>query len=244
MSSDWPYRPAVESRLGVVGLTVSVRSSSPTFVELFHRCFSCRLFTVEFASGLEILGEESGVRLWLYLCVGRSGVTGSGGGFPRKENTEVRWRRIVGTGSDDGARDEFLLMLRGVTGDGDGRVVPVIFRANFRNGDIDLEIVLEVLGARVCDDREPLGGVAKNPFRVDMDVVPDVLDPFSLGVASPLNRILRTPSISTSVLDIRSLKFRQRWADSACRRRVSPFFVTRSWTPLSMMERTLDVAGI
>jgi hypothetical protein len=72
----------------------------------------------------------------------------------------------------------------------------------------------------------------------------DVVDPFSLGAESLLSKILRTPSISASVLTIRSFKVFQRFADSACRLRVSPFLVTRSWTPLSIIDKTLDVAGM
>lgn len=103
-------------------------------------------------------------------------------------------------------------------------------------------MVLVELGA-LLDVRDMFGGVARNPFFVE-DVTADVLEPFSLGAASLPRKILRTPSISESVLAMRSFKVRQRLADSACRLRVSPFFVTRSWTPLSMIERTFDVAGI
>ena len=38
--------------------------------------------------------------------------------------------------------------------------LPVIFRAKRRNGDIDLDIVLDALGA-LLDARELLGGVAR-----------------------------------------------------------------------------------
>lgn len=69
-----------------------------------------------------------------------------------------------------------------------------------------------------------------------------VLEPASLGVMSV--KRLRTISMSASVLDIRSRKFFHRCADSACLRKVSPFLVTRSRTPLSIIERTFDVAGI
>ena len=85
-------------------------------------------------------------------------------------------------------------------------------------------------------------GVVRKPLRVD--IVPEVLEPFSLGLSSPLSRIFRTWSISASVRFIRSRRFFHRCADSACRRRVSPFFVTRSRTPLSMIDRTFEVAGM
>jgi len=128
---------------------------------------------------------------------------------------------------------------RGVTG-ADG--LPVIFRANLRNGDMDLDNVLDALGA-LLEVRDTLAGVARYPFLVD-EVTTDAVDPFSLRAESLLNKILRTAAISVSVLTIRSFKVLQRLADSACRLRVSPFLVTRSWTPLSIIERTLDVAGM
>ena len=119
---------------------------------------------------------------------------------------------------------------------------PVIFLANLRKGDIDLESELVALGA-LLEALEMLGGVARYPFLVE-DVTTDVEEPFSLGLSSPCSNILRTRSISKSVLVIRSLKVRQRFADSACRLRVSPFFVTRSCTPLSIIDNTFDVAGM
>lgn len=116
------------------------------------------------------------------------------------------------------------------------------FRANFRNGDIELDIVLVALGALLAA-REMLGGVSRKPFLVE-DVTMDVVDPVSLKLPSVLSNTLRTLAISESVLAMRSLIVFQRFADSACRLSVSPFFVTRSWTPLSIIERTLEVAGI
>jgi hypothetical protein len=162
MSSELLYVPAEEGgRFGGVPFTVNERSSCSTLVELFHRCLLLgRPLTVEFISTLAALGDDSGVRLWLYLWLGRSGVTGVGGWLLRKEvNKEVRCRRIVwvvGTGSEDGVRLS-LFTVRGVTGD--GREVPVILRANLRNGEMDRESVLAELG--VLDDLEPLGGVAR-----------------------------------------------------------------------------------
>jgi hypothetical protein len=89
------------------------------------------------------------------------------------------------------------------------------------------------------DIRDPLAGVARYPFLVE--VVPDVVDSWS---DSPPKKTLRVASISESVRDIRSRRFFHLWADSACLRKVSPFFVTRSRTPLSIIDRTLDVAGM
>jgi hypothetical protein len=143
-------------------------------------------------------------------------------------------------GSEEGLRDTAFIGGRGVPGwAGD---LPVIFRANFRKGDIDLEIVFVELGA-LLDERDMLGGVARKPFLVEVVAI-DVLEPFSLGAVSLLSKTLRTPSISVSVLAMRSFRVRQRLADSAWRLRVSPFLVTRSWTPLSIIERTLEVAGM
>lgn len=118
----------------------------------------------------------------------------------------------------------------------------MILRANFRKGEIERE--RDILdGVAPLDDREvPLVGVAKDPFFVEG--VPEVLESWSLKPVSPLSKNLRVPSISVSVREIRSRRFFHRCADSACLRRVSPFFVTRSRTPLSIIERTLDVAGM
>lgn len=89
------------------------------------------------------------------------------------ENNEVFCLRSIG--SDEGARDVLtLLMERGVIGATGDRLFPVIFLANFRNGDIDLDIALVELPA--LEERDPLGGVARYPF----DVVPEALDPASL----------------------------------------------------------------
>lgn len=120
---------------------------------------------------------------------------------------------------------------------------PVILRANLRKGEIERE--RDILAALALDDRDPLVplvGVARYPFFVE--VVPEVLESWSLKLASPLRKNLRVFSMSVSVREIRSRRFFHRCADSACLRRVSPFFVTRSRTPLSIIERTLDVAGM
>jgi hypothetical protein len=154
ISSDWPRKPKTDGRLGGVAFKVAARSSDEIFVELFHGCFTGRILTVgESAPSLVSLGDDSGVKLWLYLWPGRSGVIGVGGWLPRNENIDDRWRRIVGAGSEEGSREKTLVTERGVT----GTVVcfPEIFLANLRNGDIDLEIVF----AWVLP-REP-GGVAR-----------------------------------------------------------------------------------
>lgn len=142
-----------------------------------------------------------------------------------------------GGGSDDTA-GTFLFTARGVIAGVVGLLFPVIFLANLRKGDMEPEM-LRLVELDIFDARDPLGGVAKYPFFVD--AVPEVVDSWS--EKSP-SRIFRAASISASVLVIRSRKFFHLWADSACLRKVSPFFVTRSRTPLSMIERTFDVAGI
>ena len=126
-------------------------------------------------------------------------------------------------GSEEGFRDTGFIGGRGVAGT-DG--LPVIFRANLRNGDMDLDMVLDALGA-LLDARDIIGGVARYPFLVE-DVSTEVVDPVSLYAESLLSKIRRTPSISVSVLPILSFRVLQRFADSACRLRVSPFLVTRS----------------
>ena len=207
-----------------------------TFVELFHGIFAgpfsfcgvCRALTVVMSladrSLAWRLGEDSGVRLCVCLCPGRSGVTGVVGWLGRSAlNRDLR----LLIGSEDGTR--VLLMFSGVTGVLGERCEPVIFFANLRSGEMDRD-----MGALLR-----LGGVPRYPFRD----APDALGPPSLSVPSPVS-ILRTASISESVLWMRSRKFFHRCADSACRRNVSPFFVTRSRTPLSMIDRTLDVAGM
>lgn len=135
-------------------------------------------------------------------------------------------------------------MMRGDTAVELGFEFPVILRANLRKGEIERERV--ILAALVpLDDRDPvvpLVGVARCPFLVEG--VPEVLESWSLKVVSPIKNNLRVFSISVSVREIRSRRLFHRCADSACLRRVSPFFVTRSRTPLSIIERTLDVAGI
>ncbi len=223
-------------------LIVPLRSSS-TLVELFH---VGRLLNVVLVSAF-LEGELSGVRLLLYLWEGRSGVVGVGGWPPLKKwNTDDRWRRVR-DGSEEGIRErEGLLDGIGVTLPGDGDFVPdpaaLSLRAILRKGEIDREIVFELLGERPFFS--PLGGVARYPF-LDTDVTADWLEPPELRAESlPCRKNRRRLSISVSVLAIRSFKLRQRCVHSACRRKHSPFFVTRSWTPLSIMDKTFVVAGM
>lgn len=95
-------------RLGGVGLMVAVTSGDSTFVELFHGCFNVFGFTVEFGSSIRSrrleAGEDSGVRLWLYLCP-FSGVSGVPLTVRLNANIEVRCRRSVLKGSDEGPCD-------------------------------------------------------------------------------------------------------------------------------------------
>lgn len=147
-----------------------------TLVELFHLCLDGvgLPLTVESPSSFLELGEDSGVRLWVYLWP-FSGVTGVGGWLPRKWKSDCRWRTLFGRGSEDGFRETAFIGGKGVAG-GAGDL-PVIFLANFRKGDIDLDMVLVVLGALL--ERDALGGVARKPFLVD-EVATDALDPVSL----------------------------------------------------------------
>lgn len=97
------------ARFGGVGLMVPAGSgASSTFVELFHGCLSDFSFTVEFGSSIRSrrleAGEDSGVRLWLYLCP-FSGVSGAPLVDRLNANIEVRCRRSNLTGSDDGPCD-------------------------------------------------------------------------------------------------------------------------------------------
>lgn len=115
------------------------------------------------------LGDDSGVRLWLYLWPLVSGVSD----VPLLPNVkrDDRCRRIVLFGGskgvcdfcDDDARDTGKES-GGVTGD---LALPVSLFANFLRGDMDLESVLLAVVAlleRLCARllfSEPLGGVAR-----------------------------------------------------------------------------------
>jgi len=146
------------------------------------------------------------------------------------------------TGDDSFNGEAFLVTIRGDTGAIELGLPfcfdPVILLAIFRKGEMDPERdklpVLDIL-----DIRDALGGVTRYPFFEDG--VPEVDDSWS---ESPLRRILRTFSISLSVRSILSRRLFHLWVESACLRNVSPFLVTRSRTPLSIIERTFDVAGM
>lgn len=205
------YCPAAEGDLlGGVALMVRDLSSGSNFVELFHVGFAGPLpLPTELVSSLgSVLGEDSGVMLWLYLCAGRSGVVGGMGlaSFPRADaNSDALWLFLLfGGGSEDGVRDTlFLVTDKGVTEETEERALLVNLRANIRRGEIDSEMVLAALGA--LDMRGALVGVIRYPFFDD--IWPEVLDPASLE-ASPLRNCLRTFSISASVRDIRSRRLR------------------------------------
>lgn len=95
-------------RFGGVGLMVAAGSGASTFVELFHGCLDVFSFTVEFGSSIRSrrlgAGEDSGVRLRLYLC-SFSGVSGAPLVDRLNANIEVRCRRRALAGSDDGPCD-------------------------------------------------------------------------------------------------------------------------------------------
>lgn len=166
-----PYCPAAEGdRLGGVPFIVRDLSSGSTFVELFHTGFrDPLLLPTEVVSSFEsVPGEDSGVRLWLYLCTGRSGVEGGGLVlFPRtEEKKDDLWFFLpfIG-GSEEGVRNN-LFLLPTDRGELDERLLPVNLRANIRKGDTASEILLAALPAR--DIRGALIGVAKYPFVVDL----------------------------------------------------------------------------
>lgn len=209
-----PYCPAAEGdRLDGVPFIVRDLSSGSTLVELFHTGLrGPLLLPTEVVSSFEsVPGEDSGVRLWLYLCTGCSGVEGGLVLFPRTdEKKDDLWFFLPFMGgSEEGVRNN-LFLLPTERGEVDERVLPVNLRANIRRGDMDSEILLAVLPAR--DIRGALVGVAKYPFAVDL--WPEVLEPASLE-ASLLKNILRTFSISMSVRFILSRRLRHRCADSA-----------------------------
>lgn len=116
------------------------------------------------------LGEDSGVRLWLYLWPLVSGVSGML--LLPNVKRDDRCRRIVLFGCSEGVCDccdwddarDTGKESGGVT---DDLALPVSLFANFFRGDMDLESVLvavvallERLGARLLFS-EPLGGVAR-----------------------------------------------------------------------------------
>ena len=189
-------------------------SSDSILVDAFH--FGLLLRT-SVAPGVDL----PGVRLCVCLWPGRSGVDGSSL-LPRKRREDLA--RSVRVGSEDGSR--LILDIVGVIG-GDASCLgePLILCASFRNGDLTFSAPL----------------IDFPPF--DPDVAAERADPLSLGVCSSPRSIRRTSSMSSSVRCIRSRRFLHRCVDSACRRKHSPFLVTRSWAPLSRTESTFVIAG-
>jgi hypothetical protein len=174
-------------------------SSAPIFVDAFHFGLPRR---VSVAPGVDL----PGVKLCVCLWPGRSGVEGSSL-LPRKRR-EVLARRVR-TGSEDGSR--LILDTEGVIGRDVGCLgEPLSLCASFRNGDL-------VFSAPFVDF--PL---------FDPEVAAERADPLSLGVCSSPWSIRRISSMSSSVRCIRSRRFLHRCVDSACRRKHSPFLVTRS----------------
>ena len=166
-------------------------------MELFHA--GRRPFKVAVATCSPLPGDESGVRLMVCLCPGRSGVKG-GGRPPIRLKREARCRRL---GSDDGVFVCSFGGKGGVSGTGDFELPCLNLLASLRNGEMDLEMGLP--GLRPPLDLVLFGGVSNVLFG-DRDVTAELLDPASLGVASA-NSILRTDSISLSVRDILSCKW-------------------------------------
>ena len=152
-------------------------------------------------------------------------------------NSEARCR-VAGTGSVAGSCLSFLDVV--------GVAVPALLNrfASLRKGDIDRDRADEP--TRPFEESAGDGVEVVWPFFFfDFDVPNEVVDPTSLAVVSVSrpSSILRTLSISESVRIIRSRNVFHLCVDSACRRRHSPFFVTRSCTPLSMIDSTFVVAG-
>jgi hypothetical protein len=72
-------------------------------------------------------------------------------------NNEDRWRR-VGTGSDEGTRQELDCWIGVATAAGDF-LEPVNFRANLRKGETERDNALDALRLRLFLLLEALGGV-------------------------------------------------------------------------------------
>jgi len=179
---------------------VDSNSSASILVDAFHFGLFRRV-SVAPAPGVVL----PGVRLCVCLCPGRSGVDGSSL-LPRKRREDLA--RSVRVGSEDGSR--LNLDIVGVIGrDRSCFGEPLSFWASFLNGDL-------VFSAPLDD------------FPFDPDVVVEGADPLSLGVSSSPWSICRTSSMSWSVLCILCRRFFHRCVDSACRRKHSPFLVTRS----------------
>jgi len=146
--------------------------------------------------------------------------------WPLRKNIDAR-SRSVGTGSVDGSRTVPFL-------DGVLRPGAVNRAANLRNGDIDRDSVEAVEGARLRGG----DGVSRKPFP-DFETR-DVEDSVSRRSIS----IRLTPSISVSILLIRSRRLRHRCRISAFIRKHSPFFVCRSLIPLSTTDNIFVTEGI
>jgi hypothetical protein len=141
-------------------------------------------------------------------------VTGGSRWDDLKENIDVRCRRNVPAGSLAGSKRD--LVGSGVTG---SAATPLSFRARFRSGEIERD------SDRVPDTRPPAffplprpptGGVAKKPLLTpETAVLPDALDPASLGVDSPASRKSFPASMSSSVRDNLACRFFHLCVDSA-----------------------------
>jgi hypothetical protein len=224
------------------GRRVAVRSrirSSSTFVDEFQ-AGACFIGPIPVRPP-ELIGPwGSEIREVLamacaMLCVGRwparSGVTGGPFADDLKEKIDVRCRRSVPDGSLAGVRPGINrdLVGSGVSG---SACPPFSLRARLRSGEIERERVsavrdldfFKLFGA-------PTGGVPSRPLLLlwpDTAVLPEALDPASLCAPSPPRRKRRPESISESVRASRACRDFHRCVDSACRRRHSPFLVTRS----------------
>jgi hypothetical protein len=188
-----------EGRRGGVGRKVAVRSRS---------CLSSSTLTDEFQAGAWLIGPRpcrgvvpasdrrlGGVSTCATLCVcrcpGLSGVVGDVGNTVLNPKSDVRCLRSVFTGSLPGTGMDGRPLSRGVSG---SAPPPFNFLAIFRSGDMDRD------RARVLFEaprEEP--GVSRWPFLAETAVLPEALEPPSLGVVSPRSRYARPLSISASV---------------------------------------------
>ena len=182
-----------------MALTVREGPSSSTRVELFQAGRRPLRVELNAESALGPIGEESGVRLWVCLWDGLSGVSGKDCPLIRL-NSEALCRK-VGAGSDDGVLVSSL-GIGGVSGIGDFEVLCLSLRASFRNGEIDRARGFPGLSPLDLEDCVLSGGVSKLGF-CDREVVADTLDPVSLG-GSPTVKSFLTFSISLSVRAMRS----------------------------------------
>jgi hypothetical protein len=162
-------------------------------------------------------------------------------------NTKLRFLLSIAVGSDAG-----VLILRGLGTEGRDGVSalpgddeePVNLFASRRKGDIDRAKAFTELDL----DLDSLGGVARDPPEVEaagvlFEIERLVLLEFASLIGGGGLKTFFTFSISWSVRAILSRRLFHLCDASAWRRKVSPFLVTRSWTPLSMTARTLVQAG-